>query len=122
MIIPPGPPAPPTVDRAAPTLTLGKLKKTISRRALTTGVSVAVTVDKPAVADITLLAAPDHRSKKPTVELGAATLAVGRGKRTVKIKPSARVAGKGRVRARVRVIAYDLAGNRTVRQVDFTVS
>ncbi len=70
----------------------------------------------------TLLAAPDRKSKRPTVELATPTLAVGRGTRTVKIKPTARVAGKERVRARVRVVAYDLAGNRTVRQVDFTIT
>jgi hypothetical protein len=127
-VTPPAPPAPPVAppsppaDKTAPKLTLSGIKKTVTRQALKKGITVKIGVDEPAVADATLLVGASRTAKKPNLEIATATLAVGRGTRTVKLRSSTKIAGKARVRASVRVVAYDLAGNRTARTVSFTVA
>jgi hypothetical protein len=113
------PPAP--VDTTPPRLTIGRLASTTTRRKLRTGLKVRLGADEPIVAELTLLVARSPKTRIPNVEIAARSLAKGAGTRTVTLKAARPIAGKRHVAARLRVVAYDLSGNRSSRTVGFTV-
>ena len=117
---PPPPPPPPPADTTPPKLTLGAITKTISRSALSKGLKVTIGANEPIVTEVTLLVA-QGRSRTATTELASRFLPARAGTRTLILKPAHRLAGTGRVAARLRVVAYDLAGNRSTRTVNLTV-
>jgi hypothetical protein len=98
----------------------GRLPATIKRKDLLgKGISFDVTPDEAASFDIALVG----KTKSVTLAragdatLADATLAQGAGKRTVKLKLTARLKRaftKKTVKLELRIVAYDAAGNRTV--------
>jgi hypothetical protein len=107
-------PPPPPADRTPPSLTVGRLPSKITRATLRSGLKVRIGASERVVAEVTLLGPSSS-------ELAAASLAVGDGTRTVKLKAARRPAGKKALRAQLRVVAFDLAGNRSVRTVRLTI-
>ena len=114
------PPPPPPADTTPPRLTLGAIAKTITRSALSKGLKVAIGANEPIVTEVTLLVA-QGRSRTANTELASRFLPARAGTRTLILKPAHRLAGTGRVAARLRVVAYDLAGNRSTRSLNFTI-
>jgi hypothetical protein len=118
----PAPAPPPTaIDRTPPKLTVGSVAKTISRTALAKGLKITVTTNEPAVTELTLLVA-SGRSHTPDAELASQALPAKNGRRTVTLRPARRLSGSGRIAARLRLVAYDLAGNRSSRTVKLTIA
>ncbi|HEX5621443.1 MAG TPA: calcium-binding protein [Solirubrobacteraceae bacterium] len=101
-------------ESRAPRLVLKGLGSRMTRRAFNRGVKVRVGADEPVAAEITL------RIGRRTV--AGASLRRVDGVRTVRLTPASRVRGRRAVRARVRVVAFDAAGNRAVKMRSFLVS
>ena len=106
-------------DDLAPGLTLGALPGTVSRAALLhNGLKLDVTLNEPVSLDVQLLARPRflHGARSGDVVLARTKLALGSGKRTVKLKVLRKLR-RGFTRhpaqLRVSVLATDAAGNRT---------
>jgi hypothetical protein len=117
---PPPPPPPPPADTAPPKLTIGALQHSVSAAKLRQGLSVRIAANEPVIAAVTLLVAHGH-SKTPTTQLDNSALVV-RSAATTKLRSPTVVVSTRRVAARVRIVAFDLAGNRSTRTVDFTVA
>jgi hypothetical protein len=114
------PPPPPPADRTAPKLTIEPLAKTITAGTLNKGLKVTITANEPIVAELTLLVTRG-RSHTPDLELASRSLPARGGRQTVTLRPTRRLTGSARVTAQVRVVAYDLAGNRSTRTTSVTV-
>ncbi len=115
------PPPPPPADTTPPKLTVGAIAKPISRSTLSKGLKAAIGANEPVVTEVTLLVA-QGRSRVADTELVSRFYPARAGSRTLVLKPAHRLAGAGRVAARgLRVVAYDLAGNRSARTVNLTI-
>ena len=114
------PPPPPPADTTPPKLTVGAIAKTISRSTLSKGLKVTIGANEPIVTEVTLLVA-QGRSRVADTELFSRFYPARAGSRTLVLKPAHRLAGTGRVAARLRVVAYDLAGNRSAKTVNLTI-
>jgi hypothetical protein len=102
-------PKPGTTDTTPPRLRVRGVAKTVTRRAFNAGLKLRVSADEPVAAELSLLAGS---------RLAGRSLALGPGARTVTLRPKRR---SRVVRARVRVVATDGAGNRSVKSIAFRV-
>ena len=84
------------------------------------GLKVTIGANEPIVTEVTLLVA-QGRSRVADTELFSRFYPARAGSRTLVVKPAHRLAGAGRVAARLRVVAYDLAGNRSAKTVNLTI-
>jgi hypothetical protein len=117
---PPGPALPVAAqgDRAAPRLVLAKTPKAMTRAAFLRGVGVAVTPSEASRLEVELLGRTGRATlaRAGDLVLASRTLALGAGRRTVRLRPSARLVAHAarRFTATLRVTATDAAGNRAV--------
>ena len=118
---PPPPPPPPPADTTPPKLTIGSLGHSVSAAKLRQGLSVRIAANEPIIAAATLLVAHGH-AKTPTFQLDSSALLVRSGTATARLRSPSTVVSTRRVAARLRIVAFDLAGNRTTRTVDFTIA
>jgi Ca2+-binding RTX toxin-like protein len=101
-------------DSRAPRLVLKGVRSRMTRRAFNRGVKVRLRADEPVAAEVVL--------RIGRRVLAGASLAHLDRTRTVRLKPASRLRSRRAVRARVRVVAFDAAGNRAVKKRAFTVS
>jgi hypothetical protein len=113
----------PSLDRTPPTLTIRGIARTMTRKALRAGLKVHVAANEPITADIALLIAPRRVTiaSAPDLTLATRTLPRGTGNRIVALKPRRKLTGSRPIRAELIVIAYDDAGNRTAKTINFTI-
>jgi hypothetical protein len=95
----------------------------VTRDALRNGLIVRVGANEPISAELELLVAPRRASTARLPHLALATLPMTSraGPRTVRLKPTRALRGTGRIRAELRVVAYDPAANRSVITIKFIV-
>jgi hypothetical protein len=117
---PPPPPPPPPADTTPPKLTIGSLAHSVTAKKLRQGLSVRIAANEPVIAAATLLVA-HGRAKTPTTQLDNSALVV-RSAATAKLRSPTTLVTTKRVAARLRIVAFDLAGNRATRTVDFTIA
>lgn len=124
-VVPPGnvlPPPAPTADTRPPAVRITAPKKTTLRTLRTSGLSVTVEIDEAATVEVRLTGRVRYRSGRRQRTLGATTLGSvtttrGKGKFTVRIRPSilARLTlsrpGADILAERIVVVARDRAGN-----------
>ena len=101
-------------DSRAPRLVLKGIRSRMTRRAFNRGLKVRVGADEPVAAEIAL------RVGRRVV--AAASVRRVDGMRVVRLKPSAKLRSRRAVRAQVRVVAFDAAGNRAVKRRSFRVT
>ena len=101
-------------DSRAPHVLLKGIRARMTRRAFNRGVKVRVGADEPVAIEVAL------RIGRRVV--AGASLSRVVGTRAVRLKPARRLRGGHAVRARVRVVAFDAAGNRAVKTRSFLVS
>jgi hypothetical protein len=120
---PPPVATPPPADATPPKVTIAGLGKTVSRAALRKGVKVRIGADEPIAAELALSVTPHRVTVARVADLVLATRSLGlvAGTRAVTIKPAHRPAGRRAVRAQLRVVAFDSAGNRAVKSARFTI-
>jgi hypothetical protein len=111
----PQPPVTPPVDTTAPTLTFGKLPKTITRKRLLRGVTVTLNTSEPALVAVEERAAARGARLARNYNLVLAQKSVPVvATRKVTLKASKRVVGKSkRFSVRLSATATDAAGNRS---------
>jgi len=118
---PPPPPPPPPADTTPPKLTIGSFGHSVSPAKLRQGLSVRIAANEPIIAAVSLLVAHGH-AKTPTLQLDSSALVVRSGAATARVHSPTALVSTRRVAARLRIVAFDLAGNRSTRTVDFTIS
>jgi Ca2+-binding RTX toxin-like protein len=101
-------------DSRAPRLVVKGIRSRLTRRAFNRGVRLRVGADEAIAAEITL--------RVGRVVMADASLPRSTRTRTVRLRPTLRLSGRGTVRARVRVVAFDAAGNRAVKTRSFRVT
>lgn len=105
----------PAVAHAGARLTVAGLRRTVSRAALRRGLRLRIGANEPVIADVSVLAG------RRGVELAGTSVWIGGGARTLRLRAAHRLAGHGRMRARLRVLAFDQSGNRSTTTLRFTV-
>jgi hypothetical protein len=112
-----------SADTAAPSLTVGGIAKTVTRKVFNKGLKVKIGANEPIAVELTLLATPSKVTiaKLPSVALLTKSLPRAGGTRTVTLKPTTKIKGTRKVRMRLIVVAFDAAGNRASKTVAFTV-
>lgn len=110
-------------DTTPPSLTLGRLAKTVTRKELRTGLKVRVGSNEPIAAAVELLVVPRRASIVRVHDLAITTLSLTRAgaARTVKLRSKHVLRGTRRVRGQLRVTAYDAAHNRSAKTINFTI-
>ena len=101
-------------DSRPPRVVLKGIRPRMTRRAFNHGVKLRVGADEPVAAEVAL------RIRRRVV--AGASLSHVDGIRTVRLKPARRLRSRHAIRARVRVVAFDAAGNRAVKTRSFLVS
>ena len=111
--IPPAPPVQP--DTAGPLVTLNGVADETEISDLRKGITANVSTDEAATLDATLTAGARSVQFKTKVLLAEASATLGSGERQLKLKPKRGVLrGVDRLKAELRIVATDEAGNRTV--------
>jgi hypothetical protein len=120
----PPPPAPPAPDRSSPTIALSGVPSSTTLSKFLAGFKLSVTPSEPATVEVTL----QGTTTKATIAayeltLFSRTLVLAAGKRTLAIKPNAKLVGKPpkSVKVRLRIVAVDAAGNRRTSDSTITV-
>jgi Ca2+-binding RTX toxin-like protein len=101
-------------DTRAPRLVVKGIRSRMTRRAFNRGIKLRVGADEAIAAEITL--------RVGRVVMADASLRRSARTRTVRLRPTLRLSGRGTARARVRVVAFDAAGNRAVKTRSFRVT
>ena len=110
-------------DTAKPKVTLKGVKKQIEISDLLKGIKAKVSTDEPATLDASLTANARSVEFKTKVLLAEKSAALGSGERQLKLKPKRSVLrGVDRLKAEVRIVATDEAGNRTVVKKKITAT
>lgn len=112
-------------DTTPPKLTIGRIAKTITRRALRAGLKIRVRANEPIAAALELEIAPAPRRARTThvhdLALTTVSLAHAGATRTVKLRLKRALPRTHLLRAQLRATGYDAAGNRSTKTIKFTV-
>lgn len=106
------------LDRTAPRVVIARAPKTLTRAAFLRGITIDLTPSEPSTLQAELLGTTTRATlaRAGDLTLASRTLPRAAGRRTIRLKPSAKLIAHARRRftVRLRITATDAAGNRTV--------
>ena len=113
-----GCPAPAVVDTTPATITIGRTPSRTTRKKLVKGISSKISANEPVSLEVALLGKAHSAglAKTADVVLAEKTYGTSAAARSVKLKPKSGLVGHRKsFSVRLRVIATDVAGNRSTK-------
>jgi len=110
-------------DLRAPRLTLKGPGRRVTRKTFNRGLRLRIGADEPVAMEVSLLVSPRRATiaKRRQITLASVSLRRAGGTRRVTLKPAGKLTGRRAIKAQVRVVAFDGAGNRAVKKRSFTI-
>jgi hypothetical protein len=110
-------------DTTPPRLTISRIAKKVTRKALRAGLKIRVRANEPIAAAFELVGAPRRAMTARRSALALATLSIQHAgaTRVVKLRLRRALHGTRRIPAQLRATAFDAAGNHYARTIRFTI-